>query len=62
MFVYLIRERGSPRIEQDIHITGMFPLDPWVRLISEAGFVVEKKPYPVHDDGREAYLLVGVLE
>ena len=32
----------------------------WLDLISEAGFEVEKWSYPVQDDGRESYLLVGV--
>ena len=57
---YLIRERGALRIEQDRHITGLFPLQTWTRLMAEAGFAVEKWPYPVHDDRREAYLLVGL--
>jgi hypothetical protein len=26
-----------------------------------AGFEVDKRPYPVHDDGREAYLLIGTV-
>ena len=61
VFVYFLKERGRLQIEQDLHITGLFPLDTWVRLISEAGFEVQKSPYPVYDDGREAYLLTGVL-
>jgi hypothetical protein len=27
--------------------------------MQEVGFSVEKYPYPVHDDERESYLLVG---
>ena len=58
---YLIREKGSLRIEQDRHITGLFPLQMWIGLMTESGFDVEKWPYPVHEDGRESYLLVGML-
>lgn len=58
---YMIREQGRLRIEEDLHITGLFPLQTWVDLMSEAGFVVEKKAYPVDDDPRQAYLLVGTL-
>lgn len=62
VFFYIMNEGGRLRIEQDSHITGLFHLDTWVRLMKEAGFDVEKWPYPVHDDGREAYLLVGELK
>ena len=59
--VYVIREGSEVRIEQDRHVMGLFPLATWLGLMRAAGFVVEKRPYDVHDDGREAYLLVGVL-
>ena len=58
---YLIREGEELRIEQDRHVFGLFPLQTWLDLMQKAGFTVEKRPYDVHDDGREAYLLVGVL-
>ncbi len=56
---YLIRTQDGLRVEQDCHVLGLFPLRTWLDSMQEAGFVVEKHPYPVHDDGREAYLLVG---
>ncbi len=56
---YLIRTKQGLRVEQDRHITGLFPLEMWLDLMRDTGFAVEKHPYPVHDDGREAYLLVG---
>jgi SAM-dependent methyltransferase len=59
VMLYLIRENGFLRIEQDLHILGLFSLQKWLELMTKAGFTVEKQPYPVHDDGREAYLLVG---
>ncbi len=38
------------------------PIQTWVDLMAEAGFAVEKKAYPVHNDPRQAYLLVGTLK
>ncbi|MGH8103015.1 MAG: class I SAM-dependent methyltransferase [bacterium] len=61
LFVYLIRARGQLKVEYDEHTFGLFPIGTWVRLMSDAGFEVEKRPYPVHEDHREAYLLVGTL-
>ncbi len=58
---YLIRENGELRIEQDRHVMGLFSIRMWLDLMAEAGFDVEKRPYPVNEDGRESYLLVGVL-
>jgi len=59
LMFYLVRTPGGLRVEQDRHLTGLFPLETWLDLMREVGFTVEKHPYPVHDDGREAYLLVG---
>jgi hypothetical protein len=61
IYFYMIRENGELRVEEDRHNTGLFPMQTWVDLMTEAGFDVEKWPYPVHDDGHEAYLLVGIL-
>ena len=61
IFIYFLKENGSLRVEEDRHITGLFPMDTWLKLMSEAGFEPEKLPYPVHEDGHEGYLLRGVL-
>ena len=37
-FVYLIRKRGKLRVEQDIHLCGLFPLETWRRSLRTAGF------------------------
>ena len=60
VFFYLIRDEDGLRIEQDVHATGLFPLATWLKLLDRAGFDPEKRAYPVHDDGREAWLLRGV--
>ena len=60
--LYILREDGGPaRVEVDRHALGLFPLARWMALMAEAGFSVEQRPYDVHDDGREAWLLVGLL-
>ncbi len=61
LYVYVWKENGRLRVEQDLHITGLFPVETWQKLMTEAGFEVEKLSYPLHDDAREAYLLRGVL-
>ncbi len=63
IYLYLIRENGGPvRVEQDRHVTGLFPLARWLELMAAAGFDVERRPYDVYGDGREGFLLVGTLQ
>ncbi|MBU8933289.1 MAG: class I SAM-dependent methyltransferase [candidate division Zixibacteria bacterium] len=57
---YIIRQGDETRIELDRHTTGLFPLETWLRLIEEAGFTIETRDYPVHDDDRQSWLLVGM--
>ena len=59
---YIIREGPALRIEQDRHVLGLFSLKTWLSLMEQSGFEVQKDPYDVHEDHREAYLLVGVLQ
>ncbi|HEX3043859.1 MAG TPA: hypothetical protein VHY08_03820 [Bacillota bacterium] len=61
MMFYLIRTQDGLRVEQDRSLNGLFPIQTWLYVLAEAGFTVEKWPYHVHEDGREAWLLVGVL-
>jgi len=62
IMIYLIREGGELRIEHDRHVTGLFPLQTWVDLMEEAGFVVEQVRSKKADDPRQPVLLVGELE
>ena len=62
VFVYFIKEGGTLRIEQDLHVTGLFSLGTWLKLLDDSGFEAETRPYPVHEDGRDDYLLVGTLK
>ena len=43
IFFYILAEGGEVKIEQDCHITGLFSLNTWLRLMEEAGFRVEVK-------------------
>ena len=58
---YLIRDGGELRVEQDRHVTGLFPLKTWLCLMEEAGFAVEQFPSRHGDDPRQSVLLVGTL-
>lgn len=63
VFIYIIKNPdGSVRVEEDRHITGIFSIQTWLGLMEQAGFRAKRLPYPVHNDGRDAYLLVGVLD
>ena len=43
--VFLIREDGRLRIEQDLHILGLFPIDVWRTLMLDTGFEVHEEEY-----------------
>ncbi|MCA9243316.1 MAG: class I SAM-dependent methyltransferase [Phycisphaerales bacterium] len=60
MWLLIRKAGGSPQVERDHHRLGLFPLATWEGLMVEAGFGFGKDRYDVHEDGREAYLLVGV--
>jgi len=61
-FFYVIKKDGKVSVEQDLHITGLFSLQTWLDLMTQAGFKAETLPYPVYDDDHEGYLLLGVLK
>jgi len=61
VFFFLIRGEDGLRIERDVHVTGLFPLKTWIDLMTQAGFAVEKRLYPVHDDPRQDAMFVGTL-
>ncbi|MBN2146344.1 MAG: class I SAM-dependent methyltransferase [Anaerolineales bacterium] len=42
VFVYLIRQAGKLTIESDRHIGGLFPLETWLRLLKDVGFLVHQ--------------------
>ena len=58
-FTYFIKEGSRFRVEQDRHVTGLFPMKTWTSLMEKTGFEVETRDYPVHDDLRQSNLFVG---
>ena len=40
LFIYVIRDGGSLRIESDRHLLGIFPGETWTRLLGKAGFKI----------------------
>ena len=62
LFFFILRNGGEARVEQDRHLTGLFPLDTWLKLLGQAGFVVEQISFPAYDGGYGGNLLVGVLQ
>ena len=61
IFFYILKDPSGLKIEQDLHVTGLFGLDKWIELMIEAGFVPEKWVYPTSKNETQSYLLVGVL-
>ena len=43
--IFLIRKDGKLRVERDSHVVGLFSLDCWRALLSDAGFEVNEKEY-----------------
>jgi SAM-dependent methyltransferase len=62
VYVFFRRRGGRVDVEEDRHTLGLFPLATWLALLGESGFRAGTRPYPVHEDGHEAWLLTGVLE
>lgn len=62
IMTYFILRDGKLTVELDRHTTGLFSLMAWQRLFEDGGFAFETHEYPVHDDKRQAYLLVGIKE
>jgi SAM-dependent methyltransferase len=51
--VYLIRKKGRLRVESDRFTLGLFSLDTWQQMLSNAGFIVNQEKY---EDGECEYV------
>ena len=60
-FTYTINERGTRRVERDVHVSGLFPIATWKSLMEEAGFRTDRIPLPGDGDGCGEHLFCGVL-
>jgi len=59
LLVYVIREGTEIRVEEDLHVTGLFPKQVWTDLITSCGFDVEVADVGPADDPRQRYMFVG---
>ena len=48
--LYLIREQGRLRIEQDHWVMGLYALETWRQLLAETGFDVHEMDYRLNDE------------
>ena len=62
VFFFIRREQGALRVEQDRHITGLFPADTWLKLLAEAGFTAERITLPGYEGGYGCHLLAATLD
>ena len=60
-YVFFLDEGGELRVEVDRHVTGLFPIAAWERLLREAGFAPQRVDYPFAEDDRPMYLWVCAL-
>ena len=58
-FTYTLREGASERVEEDVHLTGVFPRATWLRLISAAGLEPLVLPYVHSEVDHEMTIFVG---
>ncbi len=61
VFIFLFEEESGLRIEQDFHVTGLFPSATWLRLLDEAGFDAELISLPGYEGGYGGHLFVAQL-
>ena len=59
-YTYTITKGGETTVEVDTHITGLFAINTWTRLMEEAGFAVELRPLPPNEGGYGSWLFIGV--
>lgn len=59
-YTYTIKKDGKVTVELDAHITGLFAINTWSKLMEDAGFSVEVRPLPPNEGGYGSWLFVGV--
>ena len=60
-FTYTITEKGKRRVEQDVHVTGLFSIATWTSILEEAGFRTERITLPGDGDGCGEHMFCGVF-
>lgn len=61
IYTYTITKDGETTVEVDTHITGLFAIHTWTRLMEEAGFAVELRPLPPNEGGYGSWLFIGAV-
>lgn len=59
-YTYTINKGGEITVEVDTHVTGLFAINTWTRLMEEAGFSIELRPLPPNEGGYGSWLFIGV--
>lgn len=64
VYIFLIREKGTLRVEVDRHICGVFTIEQWVNAVERSGFTAEVVPWNLtewsDDDLPPMPLIVGL--
>lgn len=58
-FTYTFRDGETERVEQDTHLTGVFPRATWLGLMDGAGLVAAELPYIHSEVDHEMVMFVG---
>ena len=61
IYTYTIKENGKEIVEKDTHITGLFLIATWTRLMEQNGFRVETTRLPPNRGGYGGVMFSGVL-
>ena len=61
VFFFIFQEQGGLRVEQDRHVTGLFPSSDWLELLDQAGFEAELIALPGYEGGYGGHLFVATL-
>lgn len=63
IFSYFMKQPdGSVKVEEDRHRHGLFPLETWLRIMSESGFEEGTRRYPSETTGGSGYYITGVAK
>jgi len=61
IIVYMIRSGGELHVEYDRHITGLFSLSTWIRLMNESGFSASLRSFHLEKQNFDYKLITATL-
>lgn len=62
IFFFVIKGDRSLRVEQDRHLSGLFPRCTWSRILGDLGFTPEEISYPPYQGGYGGNVILGALK